>query len=322
MQKAIRIKKAFQNQIPTIMNPEGSNMWGVLGKMIRGIPDRKPEKAISTIALDDGFIKNLSSNSNKDFFIWLGHSSVFVMLNNVKILIDPVFSPSASPFSFIGPKAFPYTHYYQADQFPELDIVMISHDHFDHLDKKAIQVLATTAKHFIVPLSVGRLLRNWGVSQSKIIEMDWTDTFSHTENLKIIAQSGRHFSGRGIANRNTTLWCSYILQTDQKRIFFSGDSGYGPHFKEIGNEHGPFNISFLECGQYNENWPYIHMMPEETVQAAIDLKTDTFVPIHWGKFPLSLHPWDKPPKRATAAATVKNQKIDLPTIGQINYLSE
>ena len=305
--KAERLKDKFLNQIPTLMSPEGTSMWSAFAKMIKGAPGRKPDGAIETLEFRE--------YGDSDYFVWLGHSSVFLQVDGVRIFVDPVFSRSTSPIPFLGPQAFEYTNGYKPDQFPELDIVLITHDHYDHLDKLAIKAFKNRTKQFIVPMRVGRILEKWGVSGKKIVEMDWSDNFQFADKLKITAQTGRHFSGRGLTNRNSTLWCSYVIESKNAKIFCCGDSGYGPHFKQIGEAHGPFDMAFMECGQYNENWPFIHMVPEQTVQAAMDIGAKTFVPIHWGKFTLSLHPWDEPPQRAQKEALALGQPITLPQIG-------
>jgi len=296
------------------MNPEDSSMWDALKKLLRGIPNRKPDQTIQTTKFEKSLLEN---QTNKNHFIWFGHSSFLLIIDGTKILVDPVFGKSISPVPFVGPKPFSYSNPYSADQLPEIDMVLISHDHYDHLDKSTIQNIHQSVKLFLTPLGVGKYLRKWGVSPDKVHELDWGMEYLFQDKLKLIAQSGRHFSGRGLRNRMSTLWCSWIIETENKKIFYSGDSGYGPHFKEFGEKYGPFDLAFLECGQYNENWPLIHMMPEETVQAAIDIKSRVFVPLHWGKFAISLHPWEESPKRAKKEAESRNQSILLPGIGEI-----
>ncbi len=164
--------------------------------------------------------------------------------------------------------------------------------------------------------AMGKMTR--GVPGNKINELNWGESYSQGGALSITSGPARHFSGRGMFNRMSTLWCSYIINSSNRNIFYSGDSGYGPHFRDIGEEFGPFDHAFIECGQYNENWPLIHMMPEQTVQAAIDARAEKFTPVHWGKFSLSLHPWEEPVKRAQAEAERKAQAIEIPTFGAIN----
>lgn len=301
--------KRFYNEEPTEMNPEGTSFWKAFKQMIKGVPRRRPEELIENEPI---------RAASEDHFIWLGHSSLFLQLSGQRILVDPVFSKTASPLSFLGPKAFEYKYPYHPNDFPDLDLILISHDHYDHLDRAAIRVFKNRVPKFWVPTGVGKILEKWGVASEKITELHWGENRRLSSNLEIVSQTSRHFSGRGLANRNSTLWCSYVIRHKESRIFFSGDSGYGSHFRSIGQDFGPFDLAFLECGQYNENWPQIHMLPEETVQAALDLGARKFVPIHWGKFALSLHAWDEPPQRAEKEAATKKQSILLPRIGVPN----
>lgn len=302
----------YENQEPTVLNPEGTSMWRALGKMIKGVPDRRPRTPIPNIPVD------LDQLGDQDGYIWLGHSSVFLQLDGIRILIDPVFSKRASPFPFTGPKAFAYSFDYTAEQFENMDLILQTHDHYDHLDKKNIQVLSQSAVQVLVPSGLKRMLMNWGIAKEKITERSWGDVFEY-QTLKIYMLQARHFSGRGMLNRNTTLWCSYGIRSSQLNVFHSGDSGYGGHFAEIGAKYGPFDLAFLECGQYNENWPLIHMMPEESVQAAIDLGSKKMLPIHHSRFALSIHPWREPVERASLAATNQGQSLTLPKPGELVY---
>jgi L-ascorbate metabolism protein UlaG (beta-lactamase superfamily) len=310
-----RKRSRFENQLPTPMNPEGTSIWKAMGKMIRGVPGRRPDEPIETVAVK----REKLEEQEKDLFVSLGHSSLYLQLNKVKILVDPLLSKYASPFNFTGPKAFDYTNPISIDDFPDPDIVLITHDHYDHLDRAAIKTLKNRAGIFLCPVKVGKILNRWGIDSKVITELKWGEQYNYKDNLEIISTPARHFSGRGMFNRMSTLWSSYVLRTPEKAIFCGGDSGYGPHFKDIGNDYGPFEQSFLECGQYNENWPLIHMMPEETVQAAIDLKTKAFTPIHWGKFALSLHPWEEPIERAKKESSRLKQEISIPIFGSTNY---
>ena len=322
--KAEKQGKIYLNQIETAMSPEGTSMWNTMGKMLKGTKNRRPSEVLDTapINLINSSIQPGMPPPGQNSFIWLGHSSLYLRLDDVKLLIDPVFSSSASPIPFLGPKAFKYSNPYSPEQFHNIDAILISHDHYDHLDKQAIKFFKDKVEQFIVPMNLGEILQKWGVDPEKITEVNWGDNLILKNKIKLVAETGRHFSGRGILNRNSTLWCSYIIESKSTRIFFSGDSGYGPHFKKIGDDYGPFDLAFIECGQYNENWPLIHMMPEETAQASSDLSAASFVPIHWSKFALSLHAWDEPPKRAEIAAQKSKTRIILPIIGDMNYLSD
>src|SRR5690606_20375611 len=179
-------------------------------------------------------------NPAKVQLTWLGHSTLFLQMNGKNILIDPVLSNRTSPFQFMGPKNFAGTNIYKSEDFPELDILLISHDHFDHLDKKTVVDLAQKVKHFYVPLGVGKLLTDWKIPTQKITELDWWDEIQITEDLLLAATPARHFSGRGLTNRNETLWTSYVVKSQTHTIYLGADSGYGPHFKQIGQKYGPF----------------------------------------------------------------------------------
>lgn len=245
---------------------------------------------------------------------WLGHSAFMIEIDGKRLLLDPMMGDIASPISFIGPRRFSRLPV-SVEALPRIDAVLISHDHYDHLDYGSIQKLAEKTSHFYVALGVGAHLERWGVPASKITEMDWwqENTF---EGLTFAATPSRHFSGRGLTDRMKTLWTSWVIIGQNDRIFFSGDSGYFDTFREIGNKYGPFDITLMECGQYNELWPNIHMMPEQTVQAHLDLKGKLLMPIHWGGFALAMHSWTDPIERATAKARELKVPVTTPQIGE------
>lgn len=243
---------------------------------------------------------------------WLGHSSVMLNMDGYKILVDPVFEKRVS---FFGPSRFNGEVPLDISKIQEVDAVIISHDHYDHLNKFSIQHLIKKSQMFIVPMGVGSRLMKWGVPQNKIIELGWWQEHRIDKKLMVAATPAQHFSGRGITDRNKTLWASWVVQTPFHRIFFSGDSGYFNGFKQIGDVYGPFDMTFIECGAYNEAWPVVHMFPEETVQAHLDLKGNVLHPIHWGTFNLSLHSWYDPMVRVTAAAKEEGVNVATPIVG-------
>ena len=209
----------------------------------------------------------------------------------------------------------------EAEDLPPIDAVLLSHDHYDHLDYPSILKLKEKVGHFFVPLGLGSHLKHWGLAESKITELDWWQEIQFF-NLTFVCTPAQHFSGRGLSDRNKTLWASWVILTDKTRLFFSGDSGYFDGFTKIGNQYGPFDICLLECGQYNERWQEIHMMPEETLQAHLDLKGKILIPIHWGAFNLALHTWTEPPERLLKAARAHPEVIiSTPIIGQTVNLS-
>ena len=272
---------------------------------------RKPDAELPVMPVD------LSHFSNRDGdqlnVTWLGHSSLMINIDGYRILTDPVFEKR---ISVLGPTRFNGDVPLDIDEIPEVDVVIISHDHYDHLNKYSVQRLIDKSNTFVVPLAVGALLEDWGVPQDKIVELDWWQEYRLDQNLMIAATPAQHFSGRGIFDRNETLWASWVIQTPFHKVFFSGDSGYFGGFKQIGEKYGPFDMTFIECGAYGKGWPKVHMFPEQTVQAHLDLKGNVLHPIHWGTFNLALHPWYEPMVRLAVAADYKNIKIATPIVGE------
>jgi L-ascorbate metabolism protein UlaG (beta-lactamase superfamily) len=250
---------------------------------------------------------------------WLGHSSLMINIDGYKILTDPVFEKRISIF---GPTRFNGAVPIEIQQMPQVDIVLISHDHYDHLNKFSVQHLMHKSNKFIVPLHVGAYLVDWGVPRDKIVELDWWQEHRLDSNLMVAATPALHFSGRGITDSNKTLWASWVIQTPFHNLFFSGDSGYFEGLKQIGDKYGPFDMTFVECGAYGKSWPKVHMFPEQTVQAHLDLKGNVLHPIHWGTFNLALHPWYEPMERLTAAAEYKNVKVATPIAGETTIYGE
>ena len=250
----------------------------------------------------------------------LGHSSFLLKAENKFWLIDPVFSDRASPFSFMGPKRFhqpPVT----IDELPDIAGVIISHNHYDHLDKASIEKLANKVSQFIVPLGIGRDLAAWGVDSQRIIELDWWQSHSFA-NVNFIMTPAQHFSGRGLTDANKTLWGSWVIKTEQQSIFYSGDTGYFDGFKEIGEKYGPFDLTIIETGAYDKDWPDVHMTPEQSMQAHLDVKGVKMLPAHNGTFDLAFHAWYEPLERISALA--KSAEVDLvtPIVGEPVQLTE
>jgi L-ascorbate metabolism protein UlaG (beta-lactamase superfamily) len=255
----------------------------------------------------------LSRQTGQLSVTWLGHSSMMINADGFRILTDPVF---AKCVSILGPKRFNGDLPLDPGALPQIDLVIISHDHYDHLDKAAIQQLRDKVKVFAVPLAVGARLEKWGIPQWKIIELDWWEECRLDENLMVAATPAQHFSGRGITDRNKTLWASWVILTPFHRLFFSGDSGFFNGFKKVGDKYGPFDMTFIECGAYGTAWPKVHMFPEQTVQAHLDLRGRLLQPIHWGTFNLALHPWYEPMERLVAAAADSRVDIATPVVGE------
>jgi L-ascorbate metabolism protein UlaG (beta-lactamase superfamily) len=288
-------------------------------QVIRDFFFNKDKRNIPHLTLPSEKTNLFQLDSNEDVLVWFGHSSYFMKLNGKNFLIDPVFSGHASPIGFTT-KSFKGSDVYAARDMPEIDFLLLTHDHYDHLDYKTIVQLKPKINKIITSLGVGAHLQRWGYDLTRITEMDWNEELQF-EDFRITTTPARHFSGRTF-RRNTSLWLSFVLQTPDKRIFVGGDSGYDQHFKTTGEKFGPFDLAILESGQYNRYWKFIHMMPEETVQAAIDLNAKKLLPVHWGKFSLSLHAWDEPVKRVMDEAHRKGVDVFHPLIGQAVYLDK
>lgn len=244
----------------------------------------------------------------------LGHSTILLRIDQELILFDPVFSDRASPVQWLGPKRFHQPPISIAD-LPNIKAVIISHDHYDHLDKDAIKLLDQKVEYFITPLKVGQHLRDWGIDNAKITELAWWQT-TEIDMLKFTATPAQHFSGRGLFDKDETLWASWVIQGWESKIFFSGDSGYFSGFKEIGERLGPFDLTLIETGAYNKMWPDIHMFPEQSLQAHIDLGGTAMMPIHNGTFDLSLHNWNEPFQRITELASENSVILLTPIFGE------
>ena len=244
----------------------------------------------------------------------ISHSTLLLQLNGHYWLTDPVFSERASPLQWAGPKRFHELPIELAD-IPALGGVILSHDHYDHLDKQSIVALKDRTEHFIVPLGVEQHLISWGIPQHKIISLDW---WQHTQlhGVQLTATPAQHFSGRGLYDKNKTLWASWAIRTDQLNIFFSGDSGYFSGFKQIGEVLGPFDLTLIETGAYSELWADIHMMPEQSLRAHLDLQGKYMIPIHNSSFDLAMHNWFEPLDRLEVAAKAYQVSLLTPVFGQ------
>ncbi|MCD0488366.1 MBL fold metallo-hydrolase [Pedobacter sp. MC2016-14] len=317
-----RIKKspqykdgAFQNQSETPTFTGGGTFLTVMVDFMFGKHERKsPDYTLPSVKRD------LKLNpAEKPEITWFGHSSYLLQVNGINILVDPVFSGRTSPVSYAGTKAFEGADVYKADDMPHIDVLLITHDHYDHLDFETIKKLKDKVGMFVTSLGVGSHLEYWGVPADKIKELDWWESTDINTSAKFTATPARHFSGRGLV-RNKTLWSSFVFQTKGYVIYLGGDSGYDKHFVEIGNQYGPFDLAVLENGQYNNFWSNIHMMPEETAQAAVDLKAKVLFPVHWGKFALATHAWDESIGRVIKRSEELSVKVVTPQIGEVVIL--
>lgn len=273
--------------------------------------ERSPKETLPVAPIDWNKI-----DGQEDSLTWLGHSAFLVSLDHKKVLVDPMLSSRSSPLpSISGSKRFTGSLLDLIDGMPSISAVLITHDHYDHLDYPSIMKLKDKTNHFFVPLGVSNHLIRWGIPKEKITELNWWDE-SNFDGLKIVLTPSRHNSGRGILNRNTTLWGGWVILGQQTRFFTSGDGGYGQHFKEIGQKYGPFDVALIEGAQYDRRWPTSHMVPEQSVQASKDIKANHMMLIHWAGFSLAYHGWKEPIERAIRAA--KNEKVQLfvPRIGE------
>jgi L-ascorbate metabolism protein UlaG (beta-lactamase superfamily) len=295
----------FENLIDTPLTTGGVNKWEATWALFfEDDPHTFPDKELP--------IHNLKMSEMQEEFaaVWLGHSSILLKIENEFVLFDPVFGKRVSPFQWIGPiRAHPLP--IKVSELPHLSAVVISHDHHDHLDENTVLELNARTEKFFVPLEVGTILRDWGIPSEKIVELNWWQSVTH-RGLKISCTPARHFSGRGLINWNQTLWASWVIEHPKLKVFFGGDTGFFETFSEIGKKHGPFDLTLMPIGAYDELWSAIHVSPEESVQAHKMLKGKLFFPIHWATFDLSRHAWDEPKKRFLHAATDIAYVLPLP----------
>jgi len=321
--KATKEQLAFYSKSENHQNGKFINLGGIkaemssgdmlkaIGSMFKTIPSAKP-KNIEVQQIDS---TKLSEYKAETRFIWFGHSAFLVQINGKNLLIDPMFGDVPAPHPLLGGKRFSKTLPIEIEQLPKIDAVLISHDHYDHLDYGSIKRLKHKVGTFFTPLGVGAHLRKWGIPDDKVVELDWWEE-TVFDDLNFTSTPAQHFSGRGLTDRDKTQWCSWVIQSETEKIFFSGDSGYAPHFKEIGNKYGPFDFAMMECGQYNELWHEVHMFPEETAQAGLDVKAKRIMPIHWGAFKLAPHSWTDPVQRVIDKAEALNVTLVIPEIGK------
>nr|WP_289291916.1 MBL fold metallo-hydrolase [Bacteroides sp. 41_26] len=303
---------AFQNLHETVMmTSDKSRFRSILDFLFRKVEGLRPEKEIPVIKTNLQGISN-----NKDVLVWFGHSSYLIQIDGKRILVDPVFC-MGSPVSFIN-KPFPATYTYQPNDMPDIDYLVITHDHWDHLDYQTIMQLKDRIRKIICPLGVGEHFEYWGFEEDQLIELDWYEnsTSDNEAGLSIHCLPARHFSGRGLT-ANQTLWGSFLIETSSKKIFIGGDGGYDTHFEEIGNRYPGIDLAILENGQYNEDWKYIHTMPSELNRVAKDLKARKILTVHHSKFALAKHRWDEPIMNVRKMIETDSLNVLNPVIGEV-----
>ena len=293
---------------------EWGKTWAIIkdyfyNKSDRAVPETMP--AIQQLS-NDAF--NLDNTEDLNF-ARLGHSTLLIQISGKYVLTDPVFSERVSPVQWLGPKRF-HPVPMDINSIKEIEAVIISHNHYDHLDEGSIKQLKDKVNHFVVPLGIGDKLLAWGIAEDKITQLDWWENIK-LDDIELVSTPAQHFSGRGITDSDKTLWSSWVIRNQQHSLYFSGDTGYFPGFKDIGEKYGPFDYAFMECGAYNELWRDIHMMPEDSLQAFKDVRGKVMVPIHNGTFDLSTHAWFDPMEKITQLAAENNTRISIPQIGQI-----
>ncbi len=307
----------FLNAEDTAMST-GDGSWNTAVRWFTGPEKRRPSGQIPVQALDSSAFEDPPPDGLR--VTWFGHSTVLVEIDGQRLLTDPVFGKRVSPSRLVGPSRF-HAPPMAREDLPRLDAVLISHDHFDHLEKDSVTALAETGVTFVVPLGVADYLACWGVDPSQIKELDWDDEVA-IGGVRVLAVPSRHFSGRGPGiGMNSTLWTSYALLGPGHRVFYSGDTGPTTNHAAIGEELGPFDLTLIESGAWDRNWSDIHMGPDGAVQAHQELRGELFMPVHWGTFNLALHGWDEPARRITELAGEQGVKVTIPAPGQMVTVS-
>ncbi|RMG32090.1 MAG: hypothetical protein D6730_00220 [Bacteroidetes bacterium] len=304
----------FQNLEPTRLTPPLTDFPRIIYRQLAVRQGRQPRQPLPVVPFDKSAFL---APAEKARFIWYGHSVVLMRMLGKTLLIDPMLGPDTSPIAPVPTRRFSAHTLELIDDFPEIDLLLLTHDHYDHLDYASIQKLKSKTRRYMVALGVKRHLLSWGVPADLITELDWWDV-EEVEGIRITFTPTRHFSGRGLNDRCKTLWGGWVFHTAEEKIWFSGDGGYGQHFQEIGARLGPFDFAMMECGQYNHDWHDIHLFPHEAVQAAQDAGAQKAMPVHWGAFDLSYqHSWKEPPAAFVQAAREKQLDYALPPLGNM-----
>lgn len=306
-------KKQFVNEVETeFMTGNKSTLTVWREFMFNKKKNTVPDTAIHAIKTD---VKSLPAD--KDWLVWFGHSSYLLNLSGKKILVDPVFY-KGSPVGFAN-KMFKGTDIYKPVDMPDIDYLVITHDHWDHLDYEVVTEMEPRVKKVVTPLGVGSHLEYWHYPVEKLLEMDWWDSTQLESSFKVTATPARHFSGRDL-NKNKTFWASFVLETPKRTIWIGGDGGYGPHYAKIGKKFPNIDLGILENGQYNPDWAQIHTMPQYLGKEMTELGAARYITVHHSKFCLSKHPYFEPLENAKKAAKESGKPLFMPLIGEVVYL--
>lgn len=310
--------KIFLNPVPTDVMGKGA-FARVMKMYTQNHPGRTPSKPLGPFKADLNKINQLPAYTLR--VTWLGHSSNLIEIDGKRFLTDPLWYKRVSPVNLVGPKRF-FDNPIAIKDLPPIDYILLSHDHYDHLDKNAILHLSSLRIPVITMLGVGKRLIKWGADKSLVTELDWWKQKELNDGFVVTALPTRHFSGRGLSDRFSTLWGSFAIKGPLHNIYFGADSGYYDGFKKIGERLGPFDLTMLDTGAYNKEWENIHMGPENAVKANLDLKGKLLMPIHWGTFNLAFHPWTEPVERVVKAAQMSNVPLLLPEPGETRSISD
>lgn len=303
--------KIFINPVPTEVMGSGAFLR-VMRKFFQKHPNREPSRRLGPFSVTDHTLQTIPEDLLR--VTWLGHSSLVLDVDGKRFLTDPLWYQRASPFSLLGPKRF-FQNPLPIDRLPHIDCILLSHDHYDHLDKQSMLALTKKDIPVITLPGVGRRLLKWGVTKNLVTELDWWQSCEIGGHV-ITAAPARHFSGRWLHDRFSTLWGSFAVKGPRHNVYYGADSGYYNGFVEIGTKLGPFDLALLEIGAYNEEWEAIHMGPENAAQASLDLQAKHLLPIHWGTFNLAMHSWTEPIERLLAEADKKGISLVLPAPGE------
>jgi L-ascorbate metabolism protein UlaG (beta-lactamase superfamily) len=303
---------SFRNPSGATPGLKPGTALSTMGKFLFGGERRTPRAPLPSESPLDRWMRPVDSGLRAT---WLGHSTVLVEIDGHRVLTDPVWSDRASPFGFAGPRRFQPVPV-SIEALPPLDAVLVSHDHYDHLDRAAIVALAARGQPILTPLGVGAHLEAWGVPAAQITELDWWESRA-IGGLTITAAPSQHFSGRGPSDRNRTLWSSFAVRGPRRAFFFSGDTGLTPEYAEIRERLGPFDLVMLEVGAFHPSWGTIHLGPENALEALALLGGGSFLPVHWGTFNLAIHAWDEPAETLLALAPKRDVQLVMPKIGEV-----